>query len=364
MLYFFFLNFSNFNWFGNLPNLERLRLSSNKFTSLKGFSNIKNCRAVNNIYLDNNQITNLCGLEPLSEFPNLKRVDLSHNSISELNVWATVPKLESLTIYQNQIERIISIKNLPNLKRLSLSDNKIRHLGKFENLPKLEIIFVDNNPITSFSDLEKLPSLIKIDHVNWDAMDEFDLEDAIEYLEDILLQPDLDETNSIYGPFPKERFWVNRFMEVRFINDRTEIYIDDVEFMQCKRLVLNIPIEGVDILDDIKSIDEATELLSDSVREKSAYTKEIPPETEFWAHCSNLQAWYKNNYDTRLIHHSLAFHLLKELTHAGDPIAKHVFKEEIAKRYASGIPTVREYLKMEGFLSHLSDEELASLSEK
>ncbi len=117
------------------------------------------------------------------------------------------------------------------------------------------------------------------------------------------------------------------------------------------------------MFDHIKSIDDAAELLSDSVREKSVYTKEIPPKTEFWAHCSNLQAWYENDYDTRLIHYSLAFHLLKELTHAGDPTAKRVFKEEIAKRYANGIPTVREYLKIEGFLSHLSDEELAFLRE-
>ena len=46
-------------------------------------------------------------------------------------------------------------------------------------------------------------------------------------------------------------------------------------------------------LEDIDSIDEAAENLYSSMeREHKHY---ISPETEFWGHCSNLQAWYENN---------------------------------------------------------------------
>ncbi len=85
---------------------------------------------------------------------------------------------------------------------------------------------------------------------------------------------------------------------------------------------------------------------------------EIPPETEFWGHCSNLQVWAENNYDTRILHSSLAFPLLNALVDAGDLIAKGVFKEEIVRRMATGNLTVVEYLIAEGFTDFLNKEEL------
>ena len=46
---------------------------------------------------------------------------------------------------------------------------------------------------------------------------------------------------------------------------------------------------------------------------------------------------------------------------AGDPIAKRVFKEEIAKRYASRFPSVVRYLEHEGYLKYLSKDELSAI---
>lgn len=57
----------------------------------------------------------------------------------------------------------------------------------------------------------------------------------------------------------------------------------------------------------------------------------------------------------------IAFPLLKKLTEAGDPIAKRVFKEEIAKRYASGFPSMVRYLEHEGYLKYLSEDELSAI---
>ncbi|TFG19896.1 MAG: hypothetical protein EU529_15725 [Promethearchaeota archaeon] len=77
----------------------------------------------------------------------------------------------------------------------------------------------------------------------------------------------------------------------------------------------------------------------------------------------NLQAWYEHDYDTRLLHHSLSFFLLHELTEAGDPLARRVFKEEIAKRYATGHPTVIKFLEEENWLlKYLSKDELESIN--
>lgn len=62
--------------------------------------------------------------------------------------------------------------------------------------------------------------------------------------------------------------------------------------MQCKFLLLNIPVEKINFLDEI----------------------------EFWGHCSNLQVWAENNYDTRLLHRNLSSPLLKQLSDLGDSI--------------------------------------------
>ncbi len=83
----------------------------------------------------------------------------------------------------------------------------------------------------------------------------------------------------------------------------------------------------------------------------------IPNETEFFGHCSNLQAWAEQDYDTRLLHRNIAFPLLKKLTEAGDPLAKKHFREEIVERYNTGNDTVRTYLEIEGYFKYLSPSE-------
>lgn len=158
---------------------------------------------------------------------------------------------------------------------------------------------------------------------------------------------------------PPEPFRINEFLTLKFEKGyKTVIYIKDKEFIQCKYLLLTIPEEPISNILKINSIDEAAEHLDSSMEEDSTI---IPPDIEFWGHCSNLQVWYEHKYDTRLLRNNLAFPLLKKLTEAGDPLAKKVFKEEIAKRYKSGFPSVVKYLEEEGYLKYLSQEELETL---
>ena len=105
-------------------------------------------------------------------------------------------------------------------------------------------------------------------------------------------------------------FKINEYLKLKLEGKKTVIYVDGKEFMQCKYLFLNVPIrkaEGAEEVDEIGSIDEAAEKLS---RRTEGGRTIIDPETEFWGHCSNLQAWAENGYDTRLLHSNLAFPLL------------------------------------------------------
>ncbi len=79
----------------------------------------------------------------------------------------------------------------------------------------------------------------------------------------------------------------------------------------------------------------------------------MSPEEEFKGHCSNLQVWVENNYDTCLLHKNLAFPLLKKLSSVGDPVAKEVLVQEIVERFKSKSTSVQTFLIQQGFLSFL-----------
>ena len=154
-------------------------------------------------------------------------------------------------------------------------------------------------------------------------------------------------------------FRVNEFLSVRLENGVSNIYVKGLLFNQCKYLLLNLNRNEVRNYDSIGSIDEAEGVLSK--RMESRNNTFIDPVTEFWGHCSNLQTWAENGYDTRILHRNLAFPLLRVLTEHGDPQAKKVFKEEIALRFSSGHAPVMTYLFNERYLTYLNSEELESL---
>jgi len=165
-----------------------------------------------------------------------------------------------------------------------------------------------------------------------------------------------------------KEFQVNAYLSLVLIDGNTEIYVNDKPFDQCKFLLINIPVDKISSFDEIDSIDEASERLDDSLEPTEDFERiqeyEIPSEVEFWAHCSNLQVWAENEYDTRLLHRNLAFPLLKALTEAGAPVAKKVFKDEIAKRLASGFPSVVNYLIEQHYHRFLTHEELSQVLEQ
>ena len=156
-------------------------------------------------------------------------------------------------------------------------------------------------------------------------------------------------------------FKINKYITLRLEQDHTTIYVNNERFDQCKRILFTNPQNNVK-QKEIDSIDEAIEVLRpDLPIEHRSNDIFITPEMEFWAHCSNLQAWIENDYDTRLLHSNLAFPLLKRLVKVGDMKAFSVFKEEIARRFLSGFPPVVQFLLNQGYLDYLNEEEIELL---
>ncbi len=106
------------------------------------------------------------------------------------------------------------------------------------------------------------------------------------------------------------------------------------------------------------AIDEAKETLS---TENHFNKTLVDSQTEFFAHCSNMQAWIDYSCDTRLMHSNISFPLLRRLSDIGDSMGAKAFKNEVALRFNSGYSPVMNYLVDGGYLYDFTEEELDAL---
>jgi len=159
--------------------------------------------------------------------------------------------------------------------------------------------------------------------------------------------------------YPEEReFKINEHLTLKLIKGKTEIYIDEEPFHQCKYLLLNLTQKDFKNFDQIDSIDEAFEVYNKMDKNHEREHDLIDPESEFIGHCSNLQAWYEHDYDLRILHSSLSQPLLKKLAFLGDKRAMIRLKESIVTRIASkNFNTIIFYLN-EKYLKLFSNDEL------
>ncbi len=156
---------------------------------------------------------------------------------------------------------------------------------------------------------------------------------------------------------------LNDYLKLKYENGHTDVYVDDDYFRQCAYLLLNIPVNEIEDFDEVKSIDDAEHKLSHELhafhnKEKKEKKYHIDPKQEFIAHCSNMEAWVENDYNTQLLHRTIAFPLLKKLVEVGDPKAKRAYKEELAYRLESNELNVAIFLIKNRYLKDLDNDEL------
>jgi hypothetical protein len=149
-------------------------------------------------------------------------------------------------------------------------------------------------------------------------------------------------------------FKVNDLITLKLEENETHIYVAGKRFRQCKKIIFEIPIENITELKELKSIDELIDKQENRSEDLSGI---ITPEAEFWGHCSNIQIWVENEYETKLLHRELAFPLLLRLTDAGDLKAKSVIKKEILKRFEKNYFPVIFYLLVEDYPKYVFSEE-------
>ena len=376
-------NIKKIEGLNHLINLKTLSMVNNKIKTLEGFEQFKKLRKLKDIYLGHNLIYELCEFQPLSVLSGLQSIDLAYNQIQDLNITYDVPNLQLIRLNNNPISHITAVKNLSILSTLLMPNSNLTKLENLSNLPKLIELYAFNTPIKLVSGLEAFPYFDIIGPLDREKFTFEEFNNLEEYISKIEWELKWDEQwdddpvymnmcfeDSLYGydhrffvlrgPTPRSFFKINDFISIKLAGYHSILYLGGEKFSLCTKLLLNF--SDIQKQKLIKSIDEAAEKLNPSLH-VDVFARDIglTPEQEYWGHCSNLQAWAESKYDTRLLHRTLAFPLLKRLTELGDPIAKKVFKEEIAKRYASGTFAVTTFLKKEGYLKYLSKDELSSL---
>jgi ABC-2 type transport system ATP-binding protein len=137
--------------------LQTLRLDNNEITEIKGLENLTNLRS---LYIGFNHLTEIKNLENLT---NLEVLFLDVNEVKEIKNIEKLQKLRELNVKNNKIAEIESLENIVNLKNLNIYNNPIYEMLKDKiNIldPRIVLKYLQN-PDDEISEEFKPKSKIK-----------------------------------------------------------------------------------------------------------------------------------------------------------------------------------------------------------
>ncbi len=141
-------------------NLTELYIGNNQISDISALENLSKLKIIN---LMTNQISDLT---PLSNLQNLHTLILDHNMVSDASPLLSLDNLISLNLGSNNnysFADLDSISQMTNLQELTIYHNNISDLTPFSSLVELEMLDVDSN---NFSDLSPLENLTKLEDLS------------------------------------------------------------------------------------------------------------------------------------------------------------------------------------------------------
>lgn len=162
----------------NLENLNASETSiGNNISAIETLENIKV------LILNNVGMTKIDSINNLTKKKNeneqeltLVELDISANSLNNINGIEKITSLKKLSITSNKITEIPDLSNLENLNRLTGYSNLITRIPKLANSGNLKYILLSDNKITDISEIGKLSSIIDLDLSN-NLLDDKDIEE-------------------------------------------------------------------------------------------------------------------------------------------------------------------------------------------
>ncbi len=141
---------------------------------------------------------------------------------------------------------------------------------------------------------------------------------------------------------------MNEFISLKLENGETNIYVNGKRTYMCKYLLISIPYYEVDQFDHYATMDE---IIKASGGETGAKATKLDPIEEFHGHCSNIQAWVENGYDTKILDTRLSIPIIKRiLVHLSEcysnlPEHKAFYKAEFRRFFFDVVESLDDYLK-------------------
>ena len=138
-------------------NLEYLDLS---FNSIDNVDAIAAMTKLSELYLQSNVISSLA---PLSNLNSLKKLDVSKNTLHSVSALSTVESLVWVNAESNQITELGGIGQLPKLETLNLAANQLKSVSVLSGCITLQDLNISNNKLTNISELSSLEKLMYLD---------------------------------------------------------------------------------------------------------------------------------------------------------------------------------------------------------
>ena len=145
---------------GSLPKLERLTISDCGLTTAAGLEGASSL-----VYLDLSQNT-IRNLDPLMSMPNLQEVYLQNNAVDDLSVLSSLSGLKKLNVSYNLLTSMTPVYNCTTLTELHAGNNKVTSLIGIEKLTALEVLNVSFNALTEANGISACVNLLELDISN------------------------------------------------------------------------------------------------------------------------------------------------------------------------------------------------------
>jgi len=148
-------------WWADLSyEWQEILMRAGNVTDSATYPVIKKIMAIERLDLSNNAY--IQNLEPLTEFSNLKNLNISHTAISDLNPIRTATDLLELDISYTPVHDLTPLKYANRLAKLKASHTFITDIEVLERMPALQQLDLGNTPITDFSFLQSNTELTSL----------------------------------------------------------------------------------------------------------------------------------------------------------------------------------------------------------
>lgn len=143
-----------------LPNLQKLTLSD---CGLSTIADLAGAQKLSYLDLSSNTLRNL---EVLSPMTSLTEINLQHNAVTGLDALATLTNLATLDISHNSVKDLSVLSICQKLSKLNAGNNSIAALNGVESLTALTSLNVEHNQLTDVDLLGQCIGLKELDVSN------------------------------------------------------------------------------------------------------------------------------------------------------------------------------------------------------